>query len=80
MEPRYHPQQHVVRMDFLSFNTVVAKAVKTGAGAALIHIDFTAGAGEAPATVTAEAQREMVPIQLLHAHCAVLTRIVGLAG
>lgn len=67
-------------MDFLSFNTVVAKAVKTGAGAALIHIDFTAGAGEAPATVTAEAQREMVPIQLLHAHCAVLARIAGLAG
>lgn len=59
MESCYHPQRYVVGMDFLSFwfsyNTVVAKAVETGAGAALIHIDFTAGAGEAPATVTAEA-------------------------
>lgn len=54
--------------------------MKTGAGAAFIHINFTAGASEAPATVTAEAQREMVLIQLLHAHRAVLARIVGLAG
>lgn len=65
---------------FFFHNTVITKAVKTGAGAALIHINFTAGPSEAPATVTAEAQREMVLIQLLHAHCAVLARIVGLAG
>lgn len=65
---------------FLFFNTVIAKAVETGAGAALIHINFTAGPSEAPATVTAEAQREMVLIQLLHAHRAVLAWIVGLAG
>lgn len=65
---------------FFSPNTVIAKAVKTGAGAALIHINFTAGPSEAPATVTAEAQREMVLIQLLHAHRAVLARTVGLAG
>ena len=54
--------------------------MNAGAGAALIHIDFTAGASEAPATVTAETQREMVLIQLLHAHCAVLAWVIGLAG
>lgn len=54
--------------------------MKTGAGAALIHIDFTAGASEALATVTAETQREMVLIQLLHAHCTTLAWIAGLAG
>lgn len=82
MEAHYHPQCHVSRigLHFLFFNTVIAKAVKTGAGAALIHINFTARASEAPATVAAEAQREMVLIQLLHAHRAVLARIVGLAG
>lgn len=54
--------------------------MKTGAGAALIHIDFTAGAREAPATVTAETQRETVLIQLLHTHCTILARITGLTG
>lgn len=77
MEARYRAQCHVGR---IGTHTVIAKAMKTGAGAALIHINFTAGASEAPATVTAEAQREMVLIQLLHAHCAILAWIVSLAG
>lgn len=54
--------------------------MKAGAGTALIHIDFTAGASEALATVTAETQRKMILIQLLHTHCTILARIVGLAG
>lgn len=36
------------------FRTIIAEAMKTGAGTALIHIDFTAGTSEATATVTAE--------------------------
>ena len=60
--------------------TVIAEAVETGAGLALVHIDFTAGAGEAPLTVTPEAQREMVLIKLLHTLGGVLAGIIGLAG
>ena len=60
--------------------TIIAEAVKTGAGAALIHIDFTAGASESPATLTAETQGEMVLIQLFHTHCTVLAGITGLTG
>lgn len=63
-----------------AFLTIIAKAVKTGTGTALIHIDFTAGAGEALATVTAETQRKTLLIQLLHTHSAILARIAGLAG
>lgn len=54
--------------------------MKTGVGATLIHIDFTAGATESTATETAETQRETLLVQLLHAHCVVFTGITGLAG
>lgn len=62
------------------FHTIIAEAVKTGTGAALIHINFTAGAGEALQTVTVETQREMVLIQLFLTHCTVLAGISGLTG
>lgn len=60
--------------------TVVAEAVSAGTGGALVHVDFAAGAGKASATVTAEARREALRVRLLHAHAAVLARVVGLAG
>lgn len=62
------------------FLTIVAEAVKTRAGTALIHVDFAAWASKTLATVTAEAQGEMVDIRLLYAHGTVLTWIAGLTG
>lgn len=62
------------------FLTVVAEAVKTGVGAALVCVGFTAGASEATATATAETQRETVPIRLLNTHRVILAGIAGLAG
>lgn len=60
MQLCFHHGVHVIKMLarhkllFFLFFTIIAEAMKTGAGAALIHIDFTAGTSEATATATAE--------------------------
>ena len=60
--------------------TIVAEAVKAGVGAALVHVDLTAGACEATSTATAETQREMDLIRFLYTLSTVLTGVVGLTG
>ena len=59
--------------------TVVAEAVQTGAGGALVDVELATGAGEAPGAAAAEAQREARRVGLLHALGPVLARVVGFA-
>lgn len=79
---RAHARRVLLREEWALLKplTVVAEAVRAGTGGALVHVDFAAGAGEASATVTAEARWEPLLVQLLHTHASVLARVVGLAG
>lgn len=63
-----------------AINSVIAEAVQTGVGAALVDVDFTAGTCKTLATSALEAQREEDEISLLHTLCPVIARINSLAG